>query len=116
MRIKKIHTARLNLEEDVTSHFMPSLTGEKLEINLRLQNNRFVLIGIAVLQSFRFLRRLLFGRVLMSKLKTVYENCPDIKYFAGWMYSLWESLPGNIHFIIRKEPPHGTCASPFVSA
>ena len=41
----------------------------------------------------------LFGRVLMSKLKTVYENCPDIKYLAGWMYSLWESLPGNIQDI-----------------
>lgn len=31
-----------------------------------------------------------FGRILMDKLKTVYVNCPDIKYFAGRMYSLRE--------------------------
>ena len=40
-----------------------------------------------------------FGRILMSKLKAVYVKCSDIKYFAGWMYSLWESLPGNIQDI-----------------
>ena len=40
-----------------------------------------------------------FGQVLMSKLKTIYVNCPDIKYFADRMYSLWESLPGNIRDI-----------------
>lgn len=37
-----------------------------------------------------------FGKILMSKLKEVYENCSDIKCFADQMYSLWESLPGNI--------------------
>lgn len=37
-----------------------------------------------------------FGRTLMNKLKTVYVNCSDIKCFAGHMYRLWESLPGNI--------------------
>ena len=37
----------------------------------------------------------------MSKLQAVYENCSDIKYFAGRMYNLWESLPGNIQ---NKEP------------
>lgn len=37
-----------------------------------------------------------FGRILMSRLKAVYVNCPDIKRFAGRMYSLWESLPENI--------------------
>lgn len=42
-----------------------------------------------------------FGRILMSKLEAVYENCSDIKYFAGRMYNLWESLPGNIQ---NKEP------------
>lgn len=40
-----------------------------------------------------------FGRILMNKLKAVYENCLDIKYFASKMYSLWESLPGNIQNI-----------------
>ena len=40
-----------------------------------------------------------FGRILMSRLKAVYVNCPDIKRFAGRMYSLWESLPGNIQNI-----------------
>ena len=37
-----------------------------------------------------------FGRILMSKLKVVYINCSDIKYYASRMYSLWKSLPGNI--------------------
>lgn len=40
-----------------------------------------------------------FGRILMSKLKTVYVNCSDIKHFAGRMYSLWESLPRNMQKI-----------------
>lgn len=40
-----------------------------------------------------------FGEILMSKLKTVYINCSDIKHFANRMYSLWESLPGNIQDI-----------------
>lgn len=40
-----------------------------------------------------------FGRILMSKLKAVYINCSDIKYFASRMYNLWESLPGNIQNI-----------------
>ena len=37
-----------------------------------------------------------FGKILMSKLKTVYKGCSDIKRFASQMYSLWESLPGNV--------------------
>ena len=40
-----------------------------------------------------------FGRILMSKLNAVYINCSDIKRFASQMYSLWESLPGNIQNI-----------------
>ena len=40
-----------------------------------------------------------FGRILMSKLKTVYADCPDIKRFASRMYGLWEILPGNIQDI-----------------
>ena len=40
-----------------------------------------------------------FGRILMSKLKVAYINCSDIKYYASRMYSLWESLPGNIQGI-----------------
>lgn len=40
-----------------------------------------------------------FGRILMSKLKIDYVKCLDIKYFASRMYSLWESLPGNIQDI-----------------
>ena len=37
-----------------------------------------------------------FGKILMSKLKTVYKGCSDIKRFASQMYSLWESPPGNV--------------------
>ncbi len=40
-----------------------------------------------------------FGRILMGKLRAVYEGCSDIKYFASRMYGLWESLPGNIQDI-----------------
>ena len=40
-----------------------------------------------------------FGRILMRKLKMIYVNCSDIKYFANRMYSLWKSLPGNIQNI-----------------
>ena len=40
-----------------------------------------------------------FGRILMSKLKMAYVNCSDIKCFASRMYSLWETLPGNIQDI-----------------
>ena len=40
-----------------------------------------------------------FGRILMSKLKVAYENCSDIKCFAGRMYGIWESLPGDIQKI-----------------
>lgn len=37
-----------------------------------------------------------FGRILMSKLKKVYVNSSDIRYFASRMYSLWKNLPGDI--------------------
>ena len=40
-----------------------------------------------------------FGRILMNKLKTVYQNHTDIKDFASRMFGLWESLPGNIQNI-----------------
>lgn len=40
-----------------------------------------------------------FGRILMSRLKTVYEKCSDINYFADRMYRLWKILPGNIQDI-----------------
>ena len=40
-----------------------------------------------------------FGRRLISRLKVIYVNCSDIKYFASRMYSLWESLPGSIQNI-----------------
>jgi len=40
-----------------------------------------------------------FGSILMCRLKDIYINCSDIKYFGSRMYSLWESLPGNIQNI-----------------
>ena len=40
-----------------------------------------------------------FGRILMSKLKVVYENYLDKADFANRMFSLWENLPGNIQDI-----------------
>ncbi len=40
-----------------------------------------------------------FGRIFINKLKVVYINCWDIKYFASRMYSLWKSLPGSIQNI-----------------
>ncbi len=47
-----------------------------------------------------------FGTILMSKLKRIYENCLDIKFFAVPMYHLWEKLPGNIQ---DKEPFWALC-------
>ncbi len=41
----------------------------------------------------------LFGKILMSKLKEVYDNYSDIGEFAGRMFNLWESLPGNLQTI-----------------
>ena len=38
-------------------------------------------------------------RILMGKLKGVYVNCVDLKWFAGRMYRLWEGLPGSIQSI-----------------
>ena len=37
----------------------------------------------------------LFGKVLMRKLKEIYENHLDIREFASRMFHLWEGLPGN---------------------
>ncbi len=37
-----------------------------------------------------------FGRILMRKLKRIYGDSPDIKYFANRMYHLWQNLPENI--------------------
>ena len=37
-----------------------------------------------------------FGKILMDRLKVYYKNCADIESFASRMFSLWESLPGNI--------------------
>lgn len=47
-----------------------------------------------------------FGRILMNRLKVYYKNCSDIMSFANRMYSLWESLPGNIQ---DKEPFFSLC-------
>ncbi len=40
-----------------------------------------------------------FGRILMGRLKKIYQNCSDIRTFGDQMYGLWESLPGNIQEI-----------------
>lgn len=40
-----------------------------------------------------------FGRILMSKLKAIYETLSDIKDFADRAYHLWTDLPGNIQDI-----------------
>lgn len=37
-----------------------------------------------------------FGRVLMEKLREYYARCTDLRQFGSKMYSLWESLPGNL--------------------
>lgn len=38
----------------------------------------------------------LFGKILMDKISDYYYKCANIKEFGNKMYSLWESLPGNI--------------------
>lgn len=42
-----------------------------------------------------------FGMTLMEKLKEYYDQCSDIRMFADKMYSLWESLPGQLQ---EEEP------------
>lgn len=54
--------------------------------------------------DYQNLNRELFGSILMETLKEYYDNCSDIKIFADKMYSLWESLPGNI----QEEEPFWT--------
>ena len=51
--------------------------------------------------NYQDINREAFGMALMEKLKEYYDNCEDIKEFAGRMYGLWESLPGNIQ---NEEP------------
>lgn len=51
--------------------------------------------------NYQDINREAFGRALMEKLKEYYDNCADIEEFAGRMYGLWESLPGNIQ---NEEP------------
>lgn len=46
--------------------------------------------------DYRNLKRERFGAILMELLKEYYDNSSDIKMFADNMYSLWESLPGNL--------------------
>lgn len=48
----------------------------------------------------------LFGKFLMEELKVYYEKCSDIQSFSDKMYSLWESLPGNIQ---EKQPFFALC-------
>ena len=37
-----------------------------------------------------------FGRALMEKLRDYYTRCTDLRRFGSKMYSLWESLPGDL--------------------
>ena len=48
----------------------------------------------------------LFGKILMEKIKTYYENNPDITIFADKMYHLWKSLPETLQ---KKEPFFALC-------
>lgn len=47
-----------------------------------------------------------FSRTLMEILKGYYAKCPDIREFGSKMYSLWESLPGNLQ---NQEPFEAFC-------
>ena len=37
-----------------------------------------------------------YGRALMEKLRDYYARCTDLRQFGRKMYSLWESLPGDL--------------------
>lgn len=47
-----------------------------------------------------------FGRILMNVLKAYYAKSSDLRRFGNKMYSLWESLPGNIQ---NMEPFWSLC-------
>ena len=42
-----------------------------------------------------------FGKVLFELLKPIYESI-DIHRFGNAMYSLWESLPGNLQDVVQR--------------
>lgn len=54
--------------------------------------------------DYRHLNHEKFGRILMGRLREYYDDCRDIRYFAGKMYSLWECLPG----CVQEEEPFWT--------
>ena len=47
-----------------------------------------------------------FGRALMEKLRDYYARCTDLRQCGRKMYSLWESLPGNLQ---NMEPFWSLC-------
>ena len=66
-------------------------------LNLEWETNiEKAIIYIRTHVDYNILNIELFGSILMEKIKVYYEKRPDIKSFADKMYSLWESLPGNI--------------------
>lgn len=60
-----------------------------------------IIVYIRTNVGYQNLNYEMFGKILMSKLKEYYNNCPDINIFANKMYSLWKNIPS---YIQREEP------------
>lgn len=90
---KEIYTSRLD------ELFIENPT-DKILLELECENNiQNAIIFIRTNVDYNNLDTAKFGKVLMKLLKEYYSECENIKTFADKMYSLWESLPGNIQDI-----------------
>lgn len=90
----------LDLEEDYNNRldelFLEDPNNEIL-IDLEFMSNNIKESVVFIRRNFCYddFDQETFGEILMKKLKEYYANT-EIKVFASKMYSLWESLPGNI--------------------
>lgn len=83
-------------QEMLDERFLENPKDEML-LYLEWENNlKQAISHIRTQVDYRALDYEIFGKILMQKLGEYYKLCSDIEKFGSTMYSLWESLPGNI--------------------
>ena len=60
------------------------------------RDTKKAIIYIRTQVNYKKLNEDKFGMILMEKLKEYYDQCSDVRLFSDRMYSLWESIPGQI--------------------
>ena len=85
-----------NYHKRLDEMFLESPTDETL-LDLEFISNNIKESIVYIRTHFKYdnFEHNVFGKILMEKLKDYYFST-EIKMFADKMYSLWESLPGNI--------------------